>query len=131
MNQASQPANQLDCNTSKKKLLLTRKKLWSRLNDPPGLLNLVDSSTNGSERSKKLELLKTAGRSFETTRKSSFNDKLNAASIRLGVGMGAHSIANSLPFLSRYTVFSSPEECLRCREQLCRRQNQLATPDCL
>ena len=45
----------------KKRTLLTREKLRAGMHDPKGLLNLVGHSTNALDRTKKLELLKSAG----------------------------------------------------------------------
>lgn len=70
------------CNTglSPKKTLRTRERLRAGLHDPRGLLNLVGSSTNALERTKKLELLKSAGFCFdEKNRNASFSEKLSAA----------------------------------------------------
>ena len=55
------------CNTglSPKKTLRTRERLRAGLHDPRGLLNLVGSSTNALERTKKLELLKSSGLCFD------------------------------------------------------------------
>ena len=50
---------------SPKKTLRTRERLRAGLHDPRGLLNLVGSSTNELERTKKLELLKSAGFCFD------------------------------------------------------------------
>ena len=47
--------------TVKKNVLITREKLRAGLQDPKGLLDLVESSTNALEHTKKLELLKTSG----------------------------------------------------------------------
>ena len=46
---------------SAKKALMTREKLRAGLHDPKGLLNLVGSSTDALERTKTLELRKSAG----------------------------------------------------------------------
>ena len=45
----------------KKHVLVTRQKLRAGLDDPKGLLNLHNSSTNALERAKQLELLKSSG----------------------------------------------------------------------
>ena len=84
--------------TSKKKVLMTREKLRAAQHDKRGLLNLVDTSTNALERTKKLELLKAAGYGFTSQGKNSFADRLNAARVRLDLGMGAHSSADTLLF---------------------------------
>ena len=84
--------------TPPKKVLMTREMLRAAQLDPRGLLNLVDSSTNALERAKKHELLKTAGYRFNSQNKRSFADKLNAARVRLELGMGAHSNSDALLF---------------------------------
>ena len=85
-------------NTPKKKVLMTREKLRAGLHDPRGLLNITASSTNAIERMKRLELLKSAGLDFESQTKSSFAEKLNAAIARLDLGLGGHSLRDSLLF---------------------------------
>ena len=63
-----------------KKTLMTREKLRSGLHDPKGLLNLVGPSTDALERTKRLELLKSAGgRLDQSRRNASFSEKFNAA----------------------------------------------------
>ena len=64
---------------AKKRILMTREKLRAASHDPQGLLNLGGSSTNALERTKKLELLKSAGFEFSTDQKlrSSFSEKFN------------------------------------------------------
>ena len=53
------------------------------MHDQKGLLNLVWSSTDALEKTKRLELLKTAGIDSSTKNaRSSFANKLNAASLR-------------------------------------------------
>ena len=84
--------------TPKKKILMTREKLRAARLDPKGLLNLIGSSTNALERAKKHELLKTSGYGFNSQGKKSFADKLNAARVRLELGMGAHSNSDTLLF---------------------------------
>ena len=65
---------------SGKKVLMTRERLRAGLHDPKGLLNLVGSSTDALERTKKLELLKSAGFCFDGKNKNaSFSEKFNAA----------------------------------------------------
>ena len=83
----------------KKRVLVTREKLRAGLHDPRGLLDLEGSSTSALERTKKLELLKSAGCLFEKKKKDqSFADKLNAAVLRLELGVGGHSVADSILF---------------------------------
>ena len=68
---------------------------------------MVDSSTNAIERTKRLELLKSAGHVFGTQgKKTSFVDKLNAAILRLELGLGAQSPEDTLLFGTK--VLSSP-----------------------
>ena len=80
-----------------KRKLLTREKLRAGLHDPKGLLNLTGPSTNALERTKKLELLKGAGYEFNFKGKS-FYDRLNAAELRLDLGLGGHSVSDTLLF---------------------------------
>ena len=84
--------------TPKKKLLMTRERLRAGFHNPKGLLNLVDSSTNALERTKQLELLKSAGFEFNNKNKHSFVDKLNAAKLRLDLGIAAHSLSDTYLF---------------------------------
>ena len=77
---------------------MTREKLRAGLHDPRGLLNITGSSTNAIERMKRLELLKSAGVDFESQANSSFSEKMNAAIARLDVGLGGHSLSDSLLF---------------------------------
>ena len=91
---------------SKKNLLLTREKLRAGLVDPKGLLNLVDSSTNALEHTKKLELLKTSGMLVNARKPKSFTDKLNEAKVRLALGLGGHTVTDSLVFGAK--VLSCP-----------------------
>ena len=87
-----------DRGTSKKRVLLTREKLRAGMHDPRGLLNLVGPSTNALERTKRLELLKSAGLLFDDKRPKSFSDKLSAATLRLDTGMGGQAIDDTLLF---------------------------------
>ena len=103
----SQVVGETSTAASVKKVLETREKLRAGLDDPKGLLNLVDSSTAALERTKRLELLKSAGHVFAPqSNKLSFVDKLNAAILRLELGLGAQSPADSLIFGNK--VLSSP-----------------------
>ena len=88
-----------------KKKLLTRQKLRSGLYDPRGLLDLAGPSTNALDRTKKLELLKGKGYNFNV-KSSSFYDRLNAAELRLSLGLGGHSVADTQLFGSK--VLSLP-----------------------
>ena len=84
--------------TVKKNVLITREKLRAGLHDPKGLLDLLHSSTNALEHTKKLELLKTSGLLNNSRKTKSFPDKLNEATVRLGLGLGGHTVADSLIF---------------------------------
>ena len=90
----------------KKNVLVTREKLRAGLNDPKGLLDLTQSSTNALEHTKKLELLKTSGLLFKSRKTKSFSDKLDEASVRLELGLGGNSMADSLVFGAK--VLSCP-----------------------
>ena len=80
-----------------KKALLTRQKLRAGLHDPKGLLDLAGPSTNALDRAAKLELLKGAGYNF-SSRGTSFYDRLNAAAMRLDLGLGGHSVIDTRLF---------------------------------
>ena len=95
-----------DQGTSKKRVLLTREKLRAGLHDPRGLLDLVGPSTNALERTKRLEMLKSAGYLFDNKRPKSFSDKLSAATLRLDTGMGGQAIKDTLLFGAK--VLSTP-----------------------
>ena len=82
---------------AKKRTLLTREKLRAGLHDPRGLPDLEGASTNALDRTKRLELQKSAGYDFEKKRKS-FSDKLNGATLRLELGLGGHSVEDTLLF---------------------------------
>ena len=92
--------------SSKGRALMTREKLRAAQHDPKGLLDLVNTSTNALEHAKKLELLKSAGYIFNSNRKHSMTEQFNAAEVRLDLGLGGHSIADSLLFGAR--VLSIP-----------------------
>ena len=91
---------------SPKKVLLTREKLRAGLLDKKGLLDLIGPSTSALERTKKLELLKSAGLLFDSKGKTRFEDNLSAALLRLDLGLGGNSISDSLLFGAR--VLSMP-----------------------
>ena len=91
---------------SKKNILLTREKLRAGLHDPKGLLDLVGSSTNALERTKKLELLKSSGLLVKHQGSRSFSDKLNDAGVRLDLGLGGQAVSDTLTFGAK--VLSSP-----------------------
>ena len=96
LSRVSVPGN--DGNTPKKNVIMTREKLRAGINDPRGLLNLVGTSTNALERTKKLELLKTSGFLFNKQGPNSFENKLEAAKIRLDLGLGGHTVEDTLLF---------------------------------
>ena len=81
----------------KRRVLVTREKLRKGLKDPRGLLDLEGSSTHALERAKRLELLKSAGCLFDKKDKS-FSEKLNSAILRLELGVGGNSVADSVLF---------------------------------
>ena len=89
---------------------MTREKLRSGIHDPRGLLSMVSSSTNALERAKKLEILKSAGFVFNENKKSqgkaSFSDKLIMATTRLELGLGGHTLSDTLLFGAK--VLSTP-----------------------
>ena len=59
----------------------------------------MGSSTDALEKTKRLEMLKTAGiDSSAKNFRSTFADKLYAASLRLELGLGGHSAADTLLF---------------------------------
>jgi len=64
------------------------------LHNPKCLLDLVASSTSALDQTKRLELLKGAGMSFNVTK--SFSDKLNAAILELDLGLGGYFKENTL-----------------------------------
>ena len=82
---------------TKKRTLLTREKLRAGLHDPRGRLDLVGASTNALDRTKRLELQKSAGYDFDVKNKS-FSDKLNGTTLRLDLGLGGHSMGDTLLF---------------------------------
>ena len=73
-------AEACDTGLSAKKTLMTRERLRAGLHDPKGLLNLVGPSTDALERTKRLELLKSAGGRLDQSRRNvSFSEGFNAA----------------------------------------------------
>ena len=94
-----------DICTYKKKILLIREKLRAGLHDERALLNLTCPTSSSLERSKKLELLKSAGE-FDSKGKGGFEDRVKAASLRLELGLGGQSFADSLLFGQK--VLSEP-----------------------
>ena len=92
---------------STKKALMTRERLRAGLHDPRGLLNLVGSSTDALERTKKLELKKSAGWCFDDKKKNtSFAEKLSAATWRSQLGLGGQVSGDTLLFGQK--VLSNP-----------------------
>ena len=95
---------------SKRQALLTRQKLRTGMHDPRGLLRMVSSSTNALERAKELEILKSAGFVLhddkKSLRKTSFSDKLMMATTRLELGLGGHTLSDTLLFGAK--VLSTP-----------------------
>ena len=94
-----------DSGVTSKKALMTRKLLRKGENDPRGLLTLVGSSSDALERTKRMELLKTAGYSFQT-QGTSFSQQLIAATLRLDVGLGGHVHGDTLTYGAN--VLSTP-----------------------
>ena len=82
----------------KKHVLVTRQKLRAGLDDPKGLLNLHDSSTNALERVKQLELLKSSGWLQNQRSGMSVTDKLNEAILNVDLGLAAHRVRDTLLF---------------------------------
>ena len=91
--------------TTGKRALFTRKLLRKGENDPKGLLSLVGSSSDALERTKRMELLKTAGYNFDT-KGTSFSEQLIAATLRLDLGLGGHVRGDTLTYGAR--VLSTP-----------------------
>ena len=92
------------CDTalSAKKTLMTRERLRAGLHDPKGLLCLVGPSTDALERTKRLELLKSAGgRLNDLHRNASFSEKFNAAKWRLDLGLAGQVHGDTLLFGKR------------------------------
>ena len=81
-----------------KHALLTRAKLRAARHDPKGLLDLSGPTTNALDRTKELELLKSAGYEFSPKVKKTFSDRLHEAQLRLDLGMGGHSMNDTLLF---------------------------------
>ena len=65
----------------------------------------MNSSTNALEHTKKLELLKTSGL-IGVKKYKYFADKVNEATVKLGLGLGGHTVEDSLVFGAR--VLSCP-----------------------
>ena len=85
-------------NATKKSVLVTRAKIRAGQHDPKGLLDLMGTTTNALERTKKLELLKSPGLLNKSQNsKRSFSEKLN---------VGGHKVRESITFGAK--VLSSP-----------------------
>ena len=71
---------------------------------------MVDSSTNALERAKKREILKSAGFVFDQNKKSQgkvpFADRLQMARTRLELGLGGHTLSDTILFGAK--VLSTP-----------------------
>ena len=94
-------------NATKKSVLVTRAKIRAGQHDPKGLLDLMVTTTNALERTKKLELLKSSGLLNKSQNsKKSFSEKLNEATVRLDLGLGGHKVRESITFGAK--VLSSP-----------------------
>ena len=68
------------------------------MNYPKGLLDLVGRSTKALERTKRMELLKNAGISWDTKGGKCFADKLGSAKVRLDIELGGISVGDTLLF---------------------------------
>ena len=84
--------------SSQKRALMTRERLRAGEHDPRGLLDLVSTSTSALERTKRLELLKAAGFILSAKGFKSDTEKLNAATMRLELGLGGQSVPDTLLF---------------------------------
>ena len=84
--------------SSQKRALMTRERLRAGEHDPMGLLDLVSTSTSALEHTKRLELLKAAGFILNSKKVASDAEKLNAATMRLELGLGGHSVPDTLLF---------------------------------
>ena len=92
--------------SAKKSILVTREKLRAGFDDLKCLLDHVGPLTSALDRINKPELLKSAGYYLKAHGKSSFANKLNVAELRLEVGLGGLSVADSLLFGAK--VLSCP-----------------------
>ena len=93
-----------DARTVKKSVLVTRQRLRAGVDDPKGLLNLVYSSTNALERTKKLELLKNSGLLQKRKGVSSFSDKLKEAIVNLDLGLAGQKPSDTLLFGAKVLI---------------------------
>ena len=100
------PGNGADGQAAKKNELVTRQKLRAAQLDPKELLNLVSVSSNALERTKQLEMRKTAGLLQKNSRKSSFSDRLQDAKVRVDLGLAGQQTGDTLLFGQR--VMSAP-----------------------
>ena len=84
--------------SSQKRALMTRERLRAGEHDPRGLLDLVSTSTNALEHTKRLELLKATGYILNSKKVASDAERLNAATMRLELGLGGQSVPDTLLF---------------------------------
>ena len=84
--------------SSHKRALMTREKLRAGEHDPRGLLDLVNTSTSALEHTKRLELLKAAGFILNSKKVASNAERLNAATMRLELGLGGQSVPDTILF---------------------------------
>ena len=100
------PGGGADGQTAKKSVLVTRQKLRAAQLDPKGLLNLVCVSSNALERTKQLEMRKTAGLFQKDVRKRSFANRLQDAKVRVDLGLAGQEAGDTLVFGQK--VMSAP-----------------------
>ena len=84
--------------SSQKRALMTRERLRAGEHDPRGLLDLVSTSTSALEHTKRLELLKAAGFILNSKKVASDAQRLNAATMRLELGLGGQSVPDTVLF---------------------------------
>ena len=84
--------------SSQKCALMTRERLRAGEHDPRGLLDLVSTSTSALEHTKRLELLKAAGFILNSKKVASDAQRLNAATMRLELGLGGQSVPDTILF---------------------------------
>ena len=100
------PGGGADGQTAKKNVLVTRQKLRAAQLDPKGLLNLVSVSSNALERTKQLEMRKTAGLIQKNIGKRSFANRLQDAKLRVDLGLAGQEAGDTLLFGQK--VMSAP-----------------------
>ena len=84
--------------SSQKHALMTRERLRAGEHDPRGLLDLVSTSTSALEHTKRLELLKAAGFILNSKKVATDAQRLNAATMRLELGLGGQSVPDTILF---------------------------------